>query len=107
MQLWFWLTPIVYPYEKLAPHLRGLSWLYLCNPITPIVLTIQRVLYPHISVPSTNYPPTLPKTVPVLPTWSPSTYAAIDGVIFLVGVGLFVFAEWVFGRLEGNFAEEL
>ncbi len=107
MQLWFWLTPIVYPYEKLAPHLRGLSWLYLMNPMTPIVLTFQRVLYPHVVVPSTNYPPNLPKTLPVLPTWSTATYAGLDGIILAVGIALFVFAVWVFGRLEGNFAEEL
>jgi len=107
MQLWFWLTPIVYPYEKLAPHLGWLKWLYLCNPMTPIVLTFQRVLYPNIVVASTNYPPNLPKTLPVLPTWSPATYAGLDCVILVVGLALFVFAEWVFGRLEGNFAEEL
>ena len=117
MQLWFWLTPIVYPYEKLAPHLRNvklfgfdvhaLSWLYLCNPMTPIVLTFQRVLYPHVVVPSTNYPPNLPKTLPVLPTWSTATYAGLDAIVFVAGALLLVFAVWVFGRLEGNFAEEL
>jgi ABC-2 type transport system permease protein len=107
MQLWFWLTPIVYPYEKLAPHLRGLSWLYLANPMTPIVLTFQRVLYPHQAVPSTNYPPNLPKTLPVLPTWSLGTYAELDCIILGAGVLLMVFSVWVFGRLEGNFAEEL
>jgi ABC-2 type transport system permease protein len=107
MQLWFWLTPIVYPYEKLAPHLRGFSWLYLSNPMTPIVLTFQRVLYPRVVVPSTNYPPNLPKTLPVLPTWSPASYAELDCVILAAGIALLVFAVWVFGRLEGNFAEEL
>ena len=107
MQLWFWLTPIVYPYEKLAPHLRSLSWLYLSNPMTPIVLTFQRVLYPHIDVTSTNYPPALPKTLPVLPTWSPATFAGLDCLILVASLALLVFAVWVFGRLEGNFAEEL
>jgi ABC-2 type transport system permease protein len=108
MQLWFWLTPIVYPYEKLAPHLGAwLHPLYLMNPMTPIVLTFQRVFYPHIVVGSTNYPPTLPKTLPVLPTWAPTTYALLDCAILVGGVALLVFAEWVFGRLEGNFAEEL
>jgi len=109
MQLWFWLTPIVYPYEKLAMHLHQLHiwWIYLLNPMTPIVLTFQRVLYPHVVVPSTNYPPNLPKTIPVLPTWAPTTYAALDGLILVGGLLLLVFAVWVFGRLEGNFAEEL
>jgi ABC-2 type transport system permease protein len=115
MQLWFWLTPIVYPYEKLAPHLRALhigpislSTLYLLNPMTPIVLTFQRVLYPHLVVQSTNYPQTpSPRFLPVLPTWSTATYAGFDLVILAAGTLLLVFAVWVFGRLEGNFAEEL
>ncbi len=71
------------------------------------MLTFQRVLYPHLNVPSTNYPPNLPKTLPVLPSWSVATYAGIDAIVFAVGVVLLVFAVWVFGRLEGNFAEEL
>jgi ABC-2 type transport system permease protein len=107
MQLWFWLTPIVYPYEKLAPHLHGLSWLYLSNPMTPIVMTFERVLYPHVAVTSTNPPLNPPTILPVLPTWSPATYAELDCIILAAGVVLLLFAVWVFGRLEGNFAEEL
>jgi ABC-2 type transport system permease protein len=109
MQLWFWLTPIVYPYEKLAHKLNQLhiGWLYLLNPMTPIVLTFQRVLYPHLYVHNTNPPPATPRLLPVLPTWQPTTYAAIDCAILLAGVVLYAFAVWVFGRLEGNFAEEL
>ena len=109
-QLWFWLTPIVYPYEKLAPQLlkvgSWLKWLYLSNPMTPIVLTFQRVLYPHLIVTDTNptKPPTLLK---MLPTWSVATFAELDCIILGASVVLLVFAVWVFGRLEGNFAEEL
>ena len=107
MQLWFWLTPIVYPYEKLAPQLGQWKWLYLANPMTPIVLSFQRVLYPHASVTSTNWPKSPPKTLPVLPTWSASTYAGLDAIVLVAGAAVLVFAVWVFGRLEGNFAEEL
>ena len=108
MQLWFWLTPIVYPYEKLAPHLGWLKWVYLSNPVAPIVLTIQRVLYPHLVVASTNTPPGSPPTyLDVLPTWQPVTYLWLDGAILVAGLALLVFAVGVFGRLEGNFAEEL
>jgi len=106
-QLWFWLTPIVYPYEKLAPHLHWLKWFYLSNPMTPIVLTFQRVLYPHLVVTSTNHPLKPPTYLPVLPVWSTNTYAELDGIILAASVVLLVFAVWVFGRLEGNFAEEL
>ena len=37
---WFWACPIVYPYQtveaKLGPH--HLTWVYLTNPMTPLVL---------------------------------------------------------------------
>jgi ABC-2 type transport system permease protein len=108
LQLWFWLTPIVYPYEKLAHQLHSwhIAWLYLANPVTPIVLTFQRVFYPHVTVASTN-PPPAPQVLPVLPTWSAGTYAALDGILLVVGAALLVWAISIFGRLEGNFAEEL
>jgi len=108
LQLWFWLTPIVYPYEKIAPHLHikgwNFSWLYLANPMTPIVLTFQRVFYPHVTVQSTNPPH---PTVAMLPSWPASTYALLDVVILTVGAALVVLSVHVFGKLEGNFAEEL
>lgn len=109
MQLWFWITPIVYPYEKLAKQLGWLKWVYLSNPVAPLVLTIQRVLYPHLTVVDTNpSPPGQPPMIlPVLPTWRPLTYLWLDGAVLAAGIALFVFAVWVFGRLEGNFAEEL
>jgi ABC-2 type transport system permease protein len=106
MQLWFWLTPIVYPYEKLAPHLGWLKWVYLANPVAPITITMQRVFYPHFVVLDTNK--TIPPTyLPILPTWGPATYAGLDCAVLLGSIGLLVFAVWIFGRLEGNFAEEL
>ena len=44
---WFWACPIVYAYQtveaKLGP--RHLTWVYLLNPMTPLVLTFQRCLY--------------------------------------------------------------
>ena len=43
----------------------------------------------------------------MLPTWSPATYAGLDCLILAGGALLLVVAVWVFGRLEGNFAEEL
>ena len=35
------------------------------------------------------------------------TYAELLGVVLAVSIGLFMLALIVFGRLEGNFAEEL
>ena len=48
---WFWACPIVYSYQhtvapKLAGHHVSASrWLYFLNPMTPLVMTFQRVLY--------------------------------------------------------------
>jgi hypothetical protein len=43
----------------------------------------------------------------VLPTWSVGGYAAMLVIVLVVSIGLFLGALIVFGRLEGNFAEEL
>lgn len=107
MQLWFWVTPIVYPYEKLAPHLGWFKWVYLANPVAPIVLSLQRVLYPHLTVLDTNSAPGKPTYLDVLPTWQPLTYCWLDCAVLAGAALLFLFAVWIFGRLEGNFAEEL
>ena len=57
---WFWACPIVYAYQgqignRLGP--KGLSWIYFLNPMTPLVLSFQRMIYAH-----------------------PTTYAIVHGV---------------------------
>ena len=41
LQLWFWLTPVVYPVDALPADLRG--WIGL-NPLAPMVAVYQRAL---------------------------------------------------------------
>lgn len=106
LQLWFWLTPVVYSYENsIAPHLarRGLSLLYFLNPVTLIVLTFQRVFYVSTVVRST----VTGALLNVLPTWSFSKFLYLNVLLLVVAVLLFLVAEAVFGRLEGNFESEL
>jgi ABC-2 type transport system permease protein len=112
LMAWFWATPIVYTYGLIAtkvgahPSLVWVKYLYLCNPVTPIVMTFQRAIYgkDQYSV-TTNHVTT---TYHVLPAgWGLGTYAGLLGVVLAVSVGLFLLALIVFGRLEGNFAEEL
>jgi ABC-2 type transport system permease protein len=95
---WFWGTPIVYPYRLVSDRLHERALLYRLNPITPIVLTFQRAIYVH----------TDPQGHPILANgvnWH--WYAGqLLGVIAL-GAVIFLVALHVFGRLEGNFAEEL
>jgi ABC-2 type transport system permease protein len=104
---WFWACPIVYSFQnQLALKLRGhgLTVLYFLNPLTPLVLSFQRVLYAHVTVTST-----VPHqgTIHVLTSHGLGWYAALDTGVLAAGVVLFLFALVVFGRLEGNFAEEL
>ena len=105
---WFWACPIVYSYQNtVAPHLKAhhLTWLYFLNPMTPLVMTYQRVLYNQPGlVKLTTKPPT---TAHILPPWPASTYVWADAIVLGVAVVMFYVAMVVFGRLAGNFAEEL
>ncbi|MBA3288028.1 MAG: ABC transporter permease [Acidimicrobiia bacterium] len=45
---WFWATPILYQYERAASWFgrQGFGeWILLVNPVTPIVITVQRAIY--------------------------------------------------------------
>jgi ABC-2 type transport system permease protein len=106
MTAWFWACPIVYAFQnnigaRLGP--RGLTWLYFLNPMTPLVLSFQRALYAHVVVVNT----TSHTALTVLPSHGFGWYAALDGGVLGLGLVLFVVALAIFGRLEGNFAEEL
>jgi ABC-2 type transport system permease protein len=101
---WFWACPIVYAYQynigdKLGP--KGLTWVYFLNPMVPLILTFQRCLYAWVGVTISGSP------YPVLPAYGIWWYAGLDLGVLALGVVLFLVALSVFGRLEGNFAEEL
>ncbi len=110
LMAWFWLTPIVYPFGQIAPKLakHHLTWLYLANPIAPIAMTFQRVIYNQtFYVPSVAQGNTHHIATQVLPPYGAGWYATMIGIMFVVSVILFLLSLIVFGRLEGNFAEEL
>jgi ABC-2 type transport system permease protein len=105
--LWFWLTPVVYSFQRtVAPMLgaKGMTWIYFLNPITPVVLTFQRVLYGQTTVTATTPDHA---AINVLPPWSALHFAALDGLLILLSAILLFVAIRIFGRLQGNFAEEL
>ncbi len=108
LMAWFWGTPIVYPYGQIQQHLANwhLTWLYLANPVAPIAMTFQRAIYKQTSyiAPLNN---SSHVSTPLLPTGPLSQYAILLGIMLVVSVVLFLLALIVFGRLEGNFAEEL
>ncbi len=110
LMAWFWLTPIVYPFGKLAASLSRyhLTWIYLANPIAPIAMTFQRVIYSKTSyVATVAQGNTHHVSTPLLPTAGPGWYLMMLGIVFVASIGLFLLSLIVFGRLEGNFAEEL
>jgi ABC-2 type transport system permease protein len=105
---WFWACPIVYAYQsniadKLGP--KGLTWIYFLNPMVPLVLSFQRCLYAH----PTTYAVVKGQlnTFNVLPTKGMGWYVGLDLGVLALGICLFLVALATFGRLEGNFAEEL
>jgi ABC-2 type transport system permease protein len=107
LQLWFFLTPILYSFEvQLSSklHKDGLVWLYLLNPVAPVVMTFQRVIYSHGVVPAS---PPATGYQSVLPTWPATTYLQADLLLLAVSSAAMFGAISIFGRLEGNFAEEL
>ena len=110
---WFWACPIVYSYQstvepKAAAH--GITWLYFLNPMTPVVMTFQRVLYAktgEVTLTSVNPTTGLHNQAQLLPSWGALTYVWMDAAVLGVGLVLFFVGMNVFGRLAGNFAEEL
>jgi ABC-2 type transport system permease protein len=115
LMAWFWGTAIVYTYgqiflsghNKAHPALNWLQYVYLLNPMTPVVMTFQRAIYGVTQYTYLSPGQTKPTLFHVLPNWSVGTYAGMMGIVLAVGIGLFLLALVVFGRLEGNFAEEL
>jgi ABC-2 type transport system permease protein len=95
---WFWSTPIVYQYRLVADRLHENAWIYRLNPVTPIVLTFQRAIYAKTDPAGAHI---LPRGV------GPEWYAGQLLGVIAFSLVLFLVALHVFGRLEGNFAEEL
>ncbi|MDA8400806.1 MAG: ABC transporter permease [Actinomycetota bacterium] len=117
LMAWFWSIPIVYSFQTMAPHLSKyhLTWLYLANPVTPVVLTFQRALYAHVYYPAVAAAPAshgkpavaARAAMQVLPAHGWDWYLFILLGLLAASLLLFLIAMVVFGRVEGNFAEEL
>jgi ABC-type polysaccharide/polyol phosphate export permease len=100
---WFWMTPIVYQYRLVADRLGGKAWLYRLNPVTPVVLTFQRAIYNRTEPVGTGG-----QRIAILPVDAgPMWYLVQLLAVLVLGAVLLSMAMKLFGRLEGNFAEEL
>jgi ABC-2 type transport system permease protein len=107
LQLWFWMTPIVYSYSHaIAPFLQrhGITWVYFLNPVTLIVMTFQRVFYVDTIVHSTIAPHPL---IEVLPTWSFDKFLILNVALLGFAIVAIFVGEAIFGRLEGDFESVL
>lgn len=97
---WFWLTPIVYTYglveQKLIEHDLP-TWLPMINPLTPVVMTFQRILYGTPTVDGQR----------LLPDTSALWYARNLGIVAVISIALCVLALRLFDRAEANMAEAI
>ncbi len=101
MLAWFWFTPIVWYYGLVQDtYPKYVGWL-LVNPVTSITLTFQRAIYARTEFRDAG------GVHRVLPELGVVNYGLMVGSVLALGLVLFVFAEWVLERLEGNIAEEL
>lgn len=109
LQLWFWLTPIVFPsgllYDKLMVehHLPALWDLALANPMASILMGFQRALYriPHPFDAKSHMP------AHVLPPVGVGWLALVLGCVTVGSLVLAALAWRTFFNLSGDFAEEL
>jgi ABC-2 type transport system permease protein len=106
LNAWFWATPAIYRFGQAAPELKRhhLLWVYFLDPVVPAVMTFQRVFYAVPIARLTTKPHPLEA---ILATYSVHWYAYADLTVLGVSLLLLLGALVVFGRLEGNFAEEL
>ena len=102
---WFWGVPIVYPYSSAMGALsrHGLGFLYLMDPIAPVVVTFQRAIYAIVSY----IPPGSTTRAFTLPTGGQMWFLKLDIGVLAGSIVLFLISLVIFGRIEGNFAEEL
>lgn len=98
---WVWLTPMIYTWHLQASQLEsnGRSpMLTLLNPMTSIVIALQRALYGIT---------TSDDGTRILPLESSLWYLRNLAVVGGVGFVLLLLAIRMFTRVEGDFAEEL
>ena len=96
---WFYLTPVIYPVQMAREELTSMFatdivyYLYLCNPMTPIIVGYRRVLYGN----HLRYAPEI--SDPTLLTGL-AISAAFTAIVLVAGIRLF-------SRLSKSFADEL
>jgi ABC-2 type transport system permease protein len=115
---WFFAVPVVYSYAAtLGPKLSSkgvenflhavglgwfhLPWLYLADPIAPVILSFSRAIY------GLRYGNFGGQIRPIVPHHSLVWFLGLDLYSIFVGLVLFLIGLKIFSRMEANFAEEL
>ena len=86
--LWFFATPIIYPYFIFIDPLKGEMWqarVQKLNPFTHLVITYQEILFFK----------------------GPVGHLKLLLLLGLISIVFFLFAYWLFDRLRDTFAEEV
>ncbi len=99
---WFWMTPIVYPVALPVQHLGKLAKLFMLNPMTSVVLAIQRGIYQH-----TSYRDATGHHQQLLLHVSTLWYLRNLAIVSLASIGVIAIGWAIFRRLEWRLAEEL
>ena len=97
---WFYLTPVIYPLQDARHALKSLSgesdllyYLYLCNPMTPVIAGYRRVLFGQV--------------LRNAPEVSDKTLLLGLAVSTLWAIALLALGTYLFNRLSKRFADEL
>ncbi|NQX04136.1 ABC transporter permease [Rathayibacter sp. VKM Ac-2856] len=106
LQIFFWLSPIVYAWNFVVTATTGagrgwLEQLYLFNPMSNAILAFQRAIWgdgSRVSVIEGNE---------IAPQVWPPDMALRLIIVFAVGVVFVWIGHRIFRRLEGNFAQEI
>jgi ABC-2 type transport system permease protein len=97
---WFWMTPILYQYERAVPFLErhGLPGeILLLNPFTSVVITFQRAIYGKSEV----------EGIALLPDEGPLWYLGALLATGAVATIILAISLKVFDRADANLAEAL
>ncbi len=112
MQAWFWLVPIVYPfastlYDRFHGSARWIVWLYLADPVVPIILIFQRTFWGKLAWTAPPAPKGQQPGNPLEIHFTYVTYGLLLGAVLVGSVLIFWLGMVVFGKVEADFAEEL
>jgi ABC-2 type transport system permease protein len=99
---WFWGTPIIWYFGLIEKVGSSRHALVLLNPVASVTLTFQRAVYGRVS-----YTDGAGVKHAIIPDYSVLQHLELLGAVAVASLAVLWLAFVVFGRLEGNFAEEL